>query len=1019
MNPPFRSRAARTSLLLLGAAIVYPAPALAQGAPPAAPTQSAPAQPPPAPAPSPPAPAQPPSAPAQPPSQPAQPDPQEAPDAGEEDADVVDVGEEAPPPVPADMGVISGTVVESSNGDTIIEAQVSVVGTKHKALTDLDGNYRLVLPPGTYELRVFYEGHKPRRVQGAVVGKGQTLHVDVSLETESAAPDPVVEIEVQADRTNAATQILIRRNAANVGDAVSAQDIAKTPDRNAAEAAKRVVGATILDGRFVFVRGLGERYTNALLNGSPLPSPEPDRQAVPLDLFPSLVLSDISILKTFTPDMPGDFAGGSVSIHTRQPTETFQVAATVFMGVNTVSTFQDRLSYQGGSLDWLGVDSGRRALPKGFPSYRLVSGIQRPNGTPVTDEEVWASGRRINSSMATDRSLAPPNHGLNVVAGGTIPLGSLGKLGATAALSYSRNFTAVRNAVFRRFNFAIDPAKPDNPFPYKAAVDTAGEIGNDAVSWGGLAVLSWTPSNDHRITFTGLTSRSSDNEARTLTGYNEGADATLEDTRLRFVSRGLFFGELSGEHKVRSLKGMEVSYRLSGSVATLDEPDTRQTSYQLFEDAEGNVQRFWNGTPTLSGQHFYGKQSERALGAALDVTQPLLEGKTPLKAKAGFFLQLRDRDFDTRRFHFRPMSGVPFTEYVRPADEIFTDQNIGTVVDFNEWTQNTDAYVATQSVYAGYLMADFAPSPWLRLIGGARLEAWSQKISSFDRFLPDVRDESGQDTVELLPSLAVVFKTTKASNLRASISRTVARPQLRELAPFLFSDFVGSRDQQGNPDLKQSSVVNADLRFEVFPGAADVVAVSAFYKQFYDPIEAIIIGGTSNELITYANAKGARVLGMELEVKKGLGFLSPWLADVSPIANLTIASSRVELDPTQGIQTSNVRPLVGQSPVVVNLGVDYTNEATGTRARAVYNVSAPRIRAAGSNSLLDTYEQPRHLLDLAIAQRIGKNLDLKLTAANILQAPIRATFGSDNKEENVVQEIQPGTTFTLSATVTN
>ena len=180
-----------------------------------------------------------------------------------------------------------------------------------------------------------------------------------------------------------------------------------------------------------------------------------------------------------------------------------------------------------------------------------------------------------------------------------------------------------------------------------------------------------------------------------------------------------------------------------------------------------------------------------------------------------------------------------------------------------------------------------------------------------------------------MPSLSLVFKTTKDSNLRASISQTVARPQLRELAPFLFTDYVGARDQVGNPNLKRSQIINADLRFEVFPRAADVLAMSMFFKQFNDPIESIILGGSSSEILTYANAKGATVLGMELEVKTGLGFISPALSDFSPLANLTISSSRVVLDPTLGVQTSNVRALVGQSPFVVNLGLDYTNETSG------------------------------------------------------------------------------------------
>lgn len=1019
MNRFIRSRAAITSISLLGAALVHPAAALGQPAP----AQPAPSQP-----------------------APAQPAPSD-----EGDADVVDVPDAPPPPVPKDKGVITGTVVESSNGETIIEAQITVVGTQYKALSDIDGNYRIELPPGTYELRVFYEGHKARRVQKAVVVKGQTLKVDVSLEPQGPAVEEVVEIEVTPDRTSAATQVLIRKSSATVGDAVSAQDIAKTPDRNAAEAAKRVVGATILDGRFVYVRGLGQRYTNALLNGSPLPSPEPDRQAVPLDLFPSLVLSDISILKTFTPDMPGDFAGGSVSIHTRQPSDTFEVAATLSLGFNTLSTFRDRLSYKGGNVDFLGLDSGRRALPKGMPEYRLTPNYPKPDGTLVAKDEIWAAGRKINSSMATDRSFTPPNHGLNVVAGGTVPLGSLGKLGVTGALTYSRRFTIVPHTVQRLFDF---DDQTQTVTTYKSRFDyNEGEIGNDQVSWGGLAVVSWSPSENHRFTLTGLTSRASDNETRVLTGRDPDT-AFLEDTRLRFVSRGLFFGELAGEHKIRAWKGMELNYRVSGSVATLDEPDTRQHNYTVTLDPSGAVTRKdWYGVPDLSGQHFFGTQSDRSIGGALNLTLPLIEGRSPLKAKGGAFIQVRERRFAARRFHFTGKGGH-FNEYGAPPDKLFSDEKIGESVDFEEWTQNGDAFVASQNLFAGYLMADWTPVPWLRAIGGARIESWSQAIDITESSCQPVAEGQGEmpstqrlpclnSSLDALPALALVLKTTKDSNLRASVSRTVARPQLLEVAPFLYTDYYGSLVRQGNPKLNPSSIINFDLRFEVFPGAADVFAVSAFFKQFYDPIEPTI---NSNTTITYQNARNARVLGMELEMKKGLGFISPALTDLSPLANVTLSASRVELDPTPGnTQTSNVRPLFGQSPVVVNLGLDYTNDKLGTRARLVYNVSAARLYAANTNGLLDFYEQPRHLLDAAIAQKIGKHVDLKLTAENILQAPYRVTFGSADTNKNVTVsttklndkhdaidkrqtvdkndtsvDLRPaGTTFNLSLTVTN
>jgi hypothetical protein len=930
-------------------------------------------------------------------------------------------GEEDPArPPSAGKGVVWGVVTDAKTKEPVLDAQVSVVGTNKKAIADLDGRFRLELSPGNYELRVFYQGYKAQRLQNVRVTAGKVDKVDVVLPLDEATPEIVVEVEADPDRASAASQTLIRKNAPQVGDALSAQEIARTPDRNAADAARRVVGATVVDGKYVVVRGLGERYTNALLNGVPLPSPEPDRQAVPFDLFPTTVLSDITILKTFTPDMPGDFTGGSVRVTTRDLPEKFTVQGTFFIGLNSQSTFAQRLTYRGSSLDWLGIDGGTRALPGDFPDYKLQLGLPKGEGSSerISKKELTHYGQELNAYMTTQRTTALPNMSGNVTVGQTIKLGPDDEIGYIAALTYNRRFTIRSGEIIR--TFTTDEQSATKPLTLRN--DYRAETGLDQVSWGAFAGLTYRHGKDHKISLLGLHSRAADNEAREISGFNEEAGNTVYDTRLRFYSRALTFGQMVGEHKLRKLRDATLDWQLNLSQATSDEPDTRENVYA--HDPAGRV---W-AQGTLSGYHFFADQKETAYGGAVNWTQPIVRGDAPTRIKGGLLLQFRSRDFNARRFRYIPRGNDPDV-FLLPPDRLFTDDHIGTALELFEFTRANDAYTASQSLAAGYLMSDTSPLPWLRLIMGARVEAFHQALDSFDPYAADVsKVHIPLDKVDVLPSLGMVFKTTSKSNLRMSVSRTVARPQLRELAPFTYTDYFGAREVQGNPALERTSIVNADLRFEFFPTLSEVAAISVFYKDFDKPIEQMIYG-SSRGIVSFQNAKGARNAGIELELRKNLGFASPLLADVGLLGNLTLVQSRVSLDAAQGgAQTNFVRPLAGQSPFAVNAGADYTNDKSGTRVRVLYNVFGPRIAQVGASGLPDVYEQPRHQLDITAAQRIGKHVDLKIAAQNLLLAPVKFTQGPSTKAvandtikdlTNVVNQYQPGTTVTLSVTVQN
>ncbi|WP_394838745.1 TonB-dependent receptor [Pendulispora rubella] len=945
--------------------------------------------------------------PAQPPSSTQTPEPAPADAAAEEGAEELKEEDPARPP-PKGKGAVWGVISDRDTKDTLIEAQVFVLGKNKRVLTDVDGRYRIELPPGDYDFRVVYELHQTRRLKRVRVVAGKTRRIDVAMESDKEAHEELSPIEADIERASAAAQIQIRRNAATASDGVGAQDIAKTPDRNAADASRRVVGVTLVEGRYLFVRGLGERYSNALLNGAPLPSPEPDRQAVPLDIFPTLVLSDVTVSKTFVPDMPGDFAGGSVNIHTRDLPPKFQFQANLGLGFNTQTTFQHRLSHEGGSTDWLGIDDGGRKLPSIIPNY-TVSRVN-PDGETL-NPNLTEYGRAINSRMTTTDPISLPNGTLSLVIGDSFKFGKKKEqaFGYQVAAGYSRRYVRRNDETLRRF----DLVRRDATSPPELALqnDYVANTGLDLVSWNGLATLSYAPSLNHRFTLTGFYSRGSEKEGREIHGPNaERNFQTIYDTRLRFIARDLIFGQLRGEHRFPETMGTQIAWNGSVSRAALDEPNTRQTVY-LDDPTRG---RSWL-LGTLSGSHFYATQSEVTYGGGVDLTQPITrETKATKNFKIGGLITRKHRSFEARRFRFEPTNEVPNT-ILLPPDQLFTNDNVGPAIFLTEYTRPTDGYKADHNIYAGYLMGDFWFGDRFRVIVGERVEASSQTIDTFSPFAPGAPASSKLAKTDLLPSANLVFKATESSNLRLSVSRTVARPQLRELAPFSFSDYFGAREVQGNPNLDRTRIWNYDVRYEWFPGEADVIAASAFAKSFDNPIEPVIISQAGG-VKSFRNARGATNFGIELEARKQLGFISKALQDFSVLSNLTLVHSRVELrtDDPLLIQTSSVRPLAQQSPYIINFAVDYNRESSRTRVRVLYNIFGERISEVGSNGLPDIYEQPRGQLDASITQGIGQYLDVKLAAENILDSPYRFLH---KDHDELVQRYKLGTSVWLSATL--
>ncbi len=956
--------------------------------------------------------------------------------AQEGDAAPVDAVDDEDPgrPPPKGKGVVHGVVTDAATNDTLLDAQVSVVGGTQKALADVDGRYRLVLPPGTYELRVFYGGYRANRVQNVTITAGGVQKLDSALAPDKPVEE-VTEITVKPDRATSEGLLVARKKSAKMSDSIGAAEMTKSPDRSAADAARRVVGATILGGRYVYVRGLGDRYTNSLLNGSPLPSPEPDRQAVPLDLFPALVLRDLSIAKTFTPDMPADFAGGSVGIALRELPEklTFQVSLGV--GANTATTFREGLSYAGGGLDGLGIDDGSRALPAGLPPYRLVRLSPKPDGSLVQASELDEWGRKVMLPMGLSRSLVPLNGQGSVVLGNTFDFGRGVRLGLLGAAMYRRSFQVFADERIATFD---GPNRQDVARAEAAGVtDPRGlsRIANsyvqermvDSVSWGGLVGAGLELGPHHKLTLTALHSQGAELEARRFSGFNEERAASVTSQRLRFHTRALSFAQLGGEHRAPGAGGT-FTWTTSVGLARSGDPAMREAVY--FGSGE---QLGWD-EGTLSGSYLHFGLEERSFTASAKYQQAL-GSASQVKLEAGALVSAREREFRVRRMRFLKVPGVNEEVYRQPPEDLFTVDQVGSALRLAEGTFDDDNYDASLLVVAGYAMTTAELGRGVRLLAGARAEGATQAIRVFDPLAmasgrDDARDERFARTdVDVLPALGLTWATSATSNLRAHVARTLARPQLRELAPFRFTDYFGARDLQGNPSLSRTQVTHADLRFELFPGAGEVLAVTAFFKHFDAPIEPVAVGGSSAGTVTFQNAQAAFAAGVEVEARKSLGFAHAALRDLSVLGNVTAVSSKVSLDPVAAaFQTNASRPLAGQAPYAVNLGLDYANDRIGTRARVLYNVVGPRIVQVGSNGLADAYEQPRHLLDVAVLQSIGEHVELRLTGSNLLDWPQDTTQGPTLRQQvidpssgevrpgtNLVSSARVGATFTLSA----
>jgi outer membrane receptor protein involved in Fe transport len=604
--------------------------------------------------------------------------------------------------------------------------------------------------------------------------------------------------------------------------------------------------------------------------------------------------------------------------------------------------------------------------------------------------------------MSATRPWTPPDYSVSGVAGDGWALGNDQRLGALLTFNYSRQFLRAEDGVSRSFNGATGEVAND----YRLA------FGNNKVTWGSLGSVSYWPSAKHRFTLIGIHTQIADSTGQVVSGFNDDRSADIVSTRLRYVSRSLNFGQLRGEHDFPELASARLEWNAAISGAVRNEPDTRDTVFQSSNGAE------YSPPPVPeAGSHLHAEQGERALGGGLDWTQPISREADATKFKVGGLLSVKSRDFKARRFHFGPnLIGPPlvyncgFTVPRSCPDGLYTPDNIDSgVLLAEEDTTPEDAYKASLDVYAGYAMVDWALTKDLRLIGGARVEATKQELAPYSQVGGNDPPKRRIDATDVLPAVNLAYSVSKRTKLRAAATRTLARPQLRELAPFTFTNYFGAMPIAGNPNLKLTYINNYDTRVEFYPTLREVMAFSFFYKTFKDPIENVVVDSGGGVLMPQ-NSKGATLEGIELEARKSLDFVAA-LKDFSLIANLTLAHSKIEIDTSDASPisvTTLSRPLVNQAPYVVNVALDYDNSSLEVGGRVLFNVSGKRIVEVGSKGVPDAYLLPQPSVDLSLHKGLGKHFDVKLTATNLLGSDTIVTIKPTNGNERVMRRHYDG-----------
>lgn len=883
-------------------------------------------------------------------------------------------------------GVISGKVIDELTGEELVGASVKIkdsnpiIGTS----TDLSGGFQLRnIKPGAYTVVISYVSYSTQEITDVTVSTGNITTLNVALKEKVTEVEDVV-IRASFKSSSASGLILEQKKSASMFSGITAEDIRKAPVSTSGDVLKKVSGASIQGGKFAVIRGLNDRYNTAYLNGAPLPSTEPDRRAFSFDIIPAGMLDQMIISKTATPDMPGDFAGGIIQIKTKDFPELNFYNLSIGSGFNTITTFKDFASYEGGGLDFLGIDDGTRQLPEGL-------NFNPENNNVITSAE--NTNKFNNNTYGSTIGSAMPNTSLQYSMG-IVKRDSARRdrmFSAVLGITYSRSLTF--SEVERQFRL---PVTVDN----QLLDSLQDKIYETSVLWGAIANFSFKINENHRVSLKNLYNVSTENQTVRRERFDIQNDRDLRLESYYFIQNNIISSQLSGEHFLPAAK---LKIEWVGGINNIQRsvPDYRIMQY--IKNAGSNDTNYAlaiNPTPVVEfGGRFFSELNENLYSGRLDLSRPLIDNKKArvfkkMDLKFGGALQIRERSFEARFLGWTTQ--VPFNDprLKLPLDQVFVPENTQSTTDgflLADQTNPTDKYTASSNLRAAYIMFDNKLGYRFRLVWGARYEAFNQQLNALDANGNPLTVNN--DFNSFLPSANLVYELTPLSNLRASASRTVSRPEFRELAPFQFFNFNTFTSLSGNPNLQNATIMNYDFRYEFYPrGGGELFSVSAFYKDFTNPIEGIILlSGAGSFSSSFQNVPKATNYGAELEIRKKLSFINKrngFLSNSSVFGNFAYIISEVDLS-SIATATAN-RPLQGQSNYIINAGLSFKDTAHNLDYSVTVNRVGKRIAIVGtgpSGLFPDVWENPRTIINLQVSKTWGR-FSAKLSISDLLAQPL-------------------------------
>ena len=930
-------------------------------------------------------------------------------------------------------GTIRGTVIDGENAEPLIGVFVTVQSDESIGTTsDFDGTFDLNLAPGTYTLVFSYLSYQTLNVTDLVVAEGDVTVLDnVRMMTESEKLDEVV-ITAKVMRSSEAALMTLKRKSTSLIDGISAAKFKKIGDSNAASAVKRVTGVSVEGGKYVYVRGLGDRYSKTMLNGLDIPGLDPDKNSLQIDIFPTNLISNMTVFKSSLAELPADFTGGVVNIETKEFPEEEIFDVSFSLGFNpSMHLNSDFLSYDGGSTDWLGVDDGTRALPAAADAVDIP--------TPLNTSAVEAKNfiNSFSPTLGVKRVTSMPDYSVGVSYGNQINFDNDDNLGYIFSASYKNNKTFYDDVNYSDYQISI----PSDDFSLVRANSQLGQLSEENVLVAGLAGLAYkTSRTKHKLTVMHLQNGESRTAQFAIDNNSDGIGQSgfeANSYNLEFSQRALTNVLLNGQY-FNSDGSWNIDWRISPTISSLTDPDIRKSAFttlsggkEVFNSgAGGNPSRIWRYLDEIN------------LVSKVDAKRKYKLFDRDAKVNFGIGQVWKERDYRILSFELQFLGLQP--DWTGDPQDILTPDNIFPqgVVYYNSAnnTPNPNQYNSTISNTSAYISNEFNPTNTLKATLGLRTEMFVQRHTGRDVEFANtgtngnnLEDEKVLDAIDLFPSANLIQSIGEQQNIRASYSRTIARPSFKEMSFAQIIDPITNRifngglfvydDWDGN--LSETRINNFDLRWEKFLSGGQLLSASVFYKQFDKPIELVRIpeAQTSNEFQP-RNVGDGQVYGLEVEFRKNLGFLSDGLSPISFSTNVTIVNSTIEMTDTEyesrlsfakdGENVSNTRQMAGQAPYIINAGLTYSNPDKAFDAGFYYNVKGPTLVVVGGGLFPDVTSDPFHGLKFSANKSVGDKVSLSFEVDNILNDIREDLFEGFMSERQTFSRLNPGISFGLS-----